>query len=73
MTKFEQIGVERQVECDSKHEALKTFSHSCYVCCCRGMKIDCDRCAIAHVHKEVIACFEDSENRSKQAKICAKI
>ena len=58
MTKFEQIGVERQLEADSKREALRSFSHSCEVCCCKGMRLDCDRCSIAFVHKEVVACFD---------------
>lgn len=62
MTKFEQIGVERQIDCDSKREALRCFMHSCKVCCYRGMRIDCDKCAIAYVHKEVIACFEQHKN-----------
>lgn len=65
MTKFETIGVERQQEADDKAEARKFFKGSCYSCCNRGMRIDCDRCAIAHVHAEVIACFDDIEQRSK--------
>lgn len=59
MTKFEQIGVERQLESDSKREALRSFKHSCEVCCYRGLRIDCDKCSIAHVHNEVIASFDD--------------
>lgn len=59
MTKFEQIGVERQHESDSKREALKNFRHSCEVCCYRGMRISCDRCSIAYVHSEVVAYFDD--------------
>lgn len=61
MTKFEQIGVERQLECDSKREALRCFKHSCDVCCYKGMRIDCNKCAISYVHSEVIACFEENQ------------
>ena len=63
MTKFETIGIARQHESDSKRDALKAFKHSCDVCCNRGMRIDCDRCAIAHVHREVVAFFDDLSMR----------
>ncbi len=58
MTKFEQIGIQRQLDADSKKEAMKAFRHSCDVCCNKGMHILCDKCAIAHVNREVIAAFE---------------
>lgn len=57
MSKFEQVGVERQLESDSRREALKAFKHSCKVCCYRGIKIECEKCSIFHVHNEVMACF----------------
>lgn len=66
MTKFEQIGVERQLESDTKAAALYNFKHSCKVCCYRGMKIDCDRCAIAFTNSEVVACFEEYIDQNKQ-------
>lgn len=59
ITKFEQIGVERQKDSSSKYEANRNFAHSCEVCCCKGMKISCEKCSIAFVHKEIIACFDD--------------
>lgn len=59
VTKFEQIGVERQLESETKREALKNFKHSCEVCCYRGMRIDCERCSIAFVHSEVVAYLDD--------------
>lgn len=62
MTKFEQIGVERQLESDSKKEALRNFRHSCNVCCYRGMHLNCDKCSIAFVHNEVVACFDEYKN-----------
>ena len=63
VTKFEQIGVERQHESESKIEAQKNFSHSCKVCCYRGIQINCDKCAIAFVHNEVSAYFDDCKAR----------
>lgn len=65
MTKFEQIGVERQLDCDSKREALKCFQHSCYVCCYKGMRLDCDKCLIAYVHNEVVAYFDDKNAKQQ--------
>lgn len=64
MTKFEQVGVERQLECDSKKEAQRTFRHSCKVCCYRGMRIDCDKCSIAYVHSEIVAYFDDNQRKN---------
>lgn len=65
MTKFEQIGVERQLESENKMWALKNFRHSCNVCCYRGMRIDCDRCSIAFTHNEILAYFDDNKAPAK--------
>ena len=59
MTKFEQIGVNYQYDANNISEANKSFNYSCQCCCNKGMRIDCDRCAIAHVHNLVVACFND--------------
>jgi hypothetical protein len=61
MTKFESIGVQYQRDADSKQEANKLFLYSCKCCCEKGMRIECDRCAIAHAHAMVVACFADNE------------
>lgn len=61
MTKFETIGVNYQYEADSKEDALRAFQYSCNCCCHRGMRIDCDRCAIAVAHNHVVAAFESKE------------
>jgi len=59
MTKFEQIGVNRQIEASTRFQAEKSFSNSCNICCMRGMHIECDRCAIAEAHKLVMATMDD--------------
>ena len=59
MTKFEQVGINYQYNANNIHEANKSFNYSCQCCCNKGMRIDCDRCAIAHVHNMVVACFND--------------
>lgn len=65
MTKFETIGVNYQYAADSKEEAKRAFAYSCKVCCNKGMRLDCDRCAIAHTHAMVVAYFSDKENTAK--------
>lgn len=57
MTKFEQIGVGFQYDAANKAEANRSFRYSCRVCCERGMRLECDRCAIAAVHDMTIASF----------------
>ena len=61
MTKFEQAGVNYQLLSVSKEDALRNFQRSCNICCTHGMRIECDRCAIACVHNQTIACFEDEK------------
>ena len=58
MTKFEQIGVNYQYSANDTQEAQKAFEHSCDCCCAKGMRIECDRCAIAVAHHLVVAAFD---------------
>lgn len=62
MTKFEQIGVNYQYEAATKEQALRSFQYSCNCCCYRGMRIDCDCCAIAQAHHLVIAAFDSKRD-----------
>ena len=59
MIKFERIGVNLQYDADSLKEANKLFNYSCECCCTKGIRLDCDRCAIAHAHTMVAAYFSD--------------
>ena len=61
MTKFEQIGINYQNDSASKREANSSFRYSCRVCCERGIRVECDRCAIAATHDAVIAAFETAQ------------
>lgn len=61
MTKFEQIGVNRQNDANSAREATKCFENSCRICNARGMQIECDHCAIRVTHEQTIAFFRDYE------------
>jgi len=58
MTKFEQVGVNYQKMSTSKEDAMQKFEHSCDICACRGMRIDCDKCAIAVFNKLVVAIYD---------------
>lgn len=71
-TKFETIGVQYQQESLTKEEARKNFQWSCRCCCNRGMKIDCDRCAIAAVHHQTIALLDDLSRMGQGKKACTK-
>ena len=57
MTKFEQVGINFQYDASTKEQAIKSFNISCNICCCKGMRIDCDRCAIAEAHSLIMASF----------------
>lgn len=57
MTKFEQIGVNYQHDAETPKQAMNAFKYSCNCCCSKGMRIDCDKCAIAATHNLVMACF----------------
>ena len=68
MTKFETIGVKSQLDAETKQQAMRSFQWSCNCCCYKGMKLDCDRCAIAQVHRETIAIFDDLAKTDKVEK-----
>ena len=63
MTKFEQRGVELQYDSDSRKEAIQRFSYSCDVCCDRGLRIECDRCATKATHDLTMAYLAARERR----------
>lgn len=65
-TKFEMVGVGLQQEAATPEEAIQKFKYSCNVCCCRGIKLDCDRCAIAATHGLVMASFNIPNQVIKQ-------
>ena len=62
MTKFETIGVNFQYAATTIEQVNNSFKYSCDCCCNKGMRIDCDRCAIAHAHSLVVAYFADKAN-----------
>lgn len=69
MTKFEQVGVNLQYDADSVRRAKANFKHSCDVCCSRGIRISCDRCAIAATHSMVVAGFETAPESVRRVRV----
>lgn len=54
MTYFEAVGVDYQYNANNTYEANKAFHRSCNKCVTQGKHIDCDRCAIAVVHNNML-------------------
>ena len=61
MTKFEQIGVNYQYDANNIKEANRSFEYSCNCCCNKGIRLNCDKCAIAQAHALVVAYFNDKD------------
>lgn len=59
MTRFEEIGKEHQLNARSIHEAKKRFEVSCEICSTRGLRVECDSCAIRFAHEGVVADLTD--------------
>lgn len=57
MTKFEQIGISYLHDAANVRQANASFRNSCEICCNRGFRISCDRCAINEAHKKTVAYF----------------
>lgn len=58
MTYFEERGVERQHRARTKTWAIRMFEHSCMDCCVSGRYINCEHCAIAGAHENVLQRLE---------------
>lgn len=65
ITKFEQIGVNLQQESYTIDEAVNKFDNSCNICCCKGIRLECNKCAINYAHKLVVACLADKMCETK--------
>ena len=63
MTKFEQIGINYQYDANNIHEAKKAFSYSCQCCCAKGIRLNCNRCAISNTHNLIVAYFNDKNRK----------
>ena len=64
MTKFEQVGINNLMTTTNRSELQKGFDWSCVCCCTKGIRIDCDRCAIAYNYRLLMAYFADKERHN---------
>ncbi len=69
MTGFEQKGCDLQMACETIPQATNRFKYSCEICCSRGLRISCDRCAIACTHEQVCAAIRDAEEERRQKQV----
>ena len=69
MTYFESKGVEIQGNCLNEFQARKQFERSCECCCMRGLRINCDSCAVKAAHEQVLDAFASSKLSSRIASI----
>lgn len=65
MTAFETKGVELQRDSSSGFQARKRFENSCNICCTRGIRIECDRCAIKVAHETFMGVLEEMRISTK--------
>lgn len=63
MTKFEQIGSNRQYSAKTVEEAKIEMDISCYSCthCSRCLWADCHSCQIRLAHQYMVASLADAE------------
>jgi len=54
MTRFEEIGVDRQWDARNPWQAKKQLEISCELCCNKGLRIQCTRCQIQNAHELVM-------------------
>ena len=57
MSKFEEIGINRQYEAVNIMEAKRSFEISCEICATKGKYINCAHCMIANVHQLITEIF----------------
>ena len=57
MTRFEEIGVERQYGSTNPREAVRNYERSCKICCERGVCLNCQRCSIPMAHRSMMQTF----------------
>ena len=69
MTGFERKGCEIQMDAQTVPQAVRNFEYSCKVCCTRGIRISCDRCAIAVTHENVVAAILDAEEERRKQEV----
>jgi hypothetical protein len=63
MTRFEQIGVNKQYCAHNIDEANNNFSDSCTRCSTSGRHRDCDRCSITLAHEFMLIFLNTKQHK----------
>lgn len=70
MTRFQEVGVDRQHNSATPAESDRNFENSCKLCASRGMCGDCDNCPIAAAHKFVSDTFRLVSEIKRERRAC---
>lgn len=54
MTRFEEVGINLMMSCNSVGEVTASYNRSCDLCCLRGRRCECDHCIIAVAHEKLV-------------------
>ena len=54
MSKFMDIGIQKQYDSITVYQAKKNFEKSCTLCCYHGYHIECKHCHIEGAHETVV-------------------
>lgn len=58
MTKFESVGCAIQYGSKSVEDADERLERTCTLCCERGLRIECDRCAVTVAHELTVSAIQ---------------
>jgi len=54
MSKFMDVGIQKQYDSTTVYQATKNFEKSCALCCYHGYHISCRHCHIEGAHETVV-------------------
>lgn len=57
MTRFENTGAQLQYGAQTKKIAAERLDRSCSICCAKGFRIECEKCAIQQAHRFIMDCL----------------
>lgn len=61
MSKFVDIGVQKQYDSATVYQATKNFEKSCNLCCYHGYHLSCRHCHIEGAHETVVKMLTEKE------------
>lgn len=61
MTRFQIVGVDKQLDCSTSYESAKAFRRSCDLCALRNRYSDCSRCPIREAYENIHSVLVERE------------